>query len=204
MLEKLEADWRVFTLATSGPSRGQLFLSCVSDYKFRILLRMRLSQALVRRGFIGRQIARHLFKLNCRYGVDISPHASIGGGLRLAHPSGIVIGDQTVIGCNTRILQGVTLGGSVGKVRDGDSSFTMPRLGRNVIVGPGAKVLGPVIVAKGAFIGANAVITRDVGKLSIVSGIPGKEMSIFTKENIFPAHYEAMVSLVDLFDEETS
>lgn len=204
MLDKLKADWRAMCLGARDPSVSRLLLSCLTDYKFRILLRMRLSQSLIRRGFISRQIARHLFKLNCRYGVDISPYASIEGGLRLAHPSNIVIGDQAVVGRNARILQGATIGGSTGKVRDDDPQFTMPRLGNNVIVGPGAKVLGPILVGRGAFIAANAVVTRDVDKLNLVGGIPGKLLSTFTKDTLFPTHYEQMVSLDELFDEEDS
>jgi len=202
MLQKLKADWRSMSLATSDPSLSGLLITCLTDYKFRILLRMRLSQSFIRRGFIARQIARHLLKLNCRYGVDISPYASIGGGLRLAHPCNIVIGDGAVVGNKVRILQGVTIGGSVGKARADDPCFTMPRLDHYVIVGPGAKILGPVLVGKGAFIAANAVITKDVDKLTQVGGIPGKLLATFTKDNVFPAHYNLMVSLAELFDEK--
>jgi serine O-acetyltransferase len=122
--------------------------------------------------------------------------------LRLAHPTAIVIGDGAVIGRNVRILQGVTIGGSVGKVREGDPSFTMPRIQDFSVIGPGAVILGPIQIGRGAFIAANAVITKDVEKLTVMGGIPGRRISTFTKENAFPAHYPNIVSLEELFDEK--
>ena len=82
---------------------------------------------------------------------------------------GIVIGETTTIGNNCTIYHGVTLGGT-GK----DKYKRHPDLGNNVIVGCGAKVLGPIKVGDNVKIGANSVVLKEVPKNSTVVGIPGK------------------------------
>ena len=114
---------------------------------------------------------------NLRVGVDISPDAIIGEGIRLAHPTGIVIGSDVRIAKNVRILQGVTLGGNYGRFRDGNNHWTMPRVGESVVIGPGAKVLGPIRIGDNSVIGANSVVTQDVPADTVVAGIPAKEIS---------------------------
>ena len=109
------------------------------------------------------QIARRMT------GIEIHPGATIGSGLFIDHGMGVVIGETAEIGNNCTLYQGVTLGGT-GK----DSGKRHPTLGDNVLVGAGAKVLGPVNIGSGAKIAAGAVVLKDVPEDSTAVGIPAK------------------------------
>lgn len=109
------------------------------------------------------QIARFLT------GIEIHPGAKIGKRLFIDHGMGIVIGETTTIGDNCTIYHGVTLGGT-GK----DKYKRHPDLGNNVIVGCGAKVLGPIKIGNNVKIGANSVVLKEVPDNSTVVGVPGK------------------------------
>ncbi|MBE6632783.1 MAG: serine O-acetyltransferase [Ruminococcaceae bacterium] len=109
------------------------------------------------------QAARHLT------GIEIHPGATIGKGLFIDHGMGVVIGETAEIGDNCTIYQGVTLGGT-GK----DVGKRHPTLENNVMVGAGAKVLGPVRIGSGSKIAANAVVLREVPENSTAVGIPAK------------------------------
>ena len=109
------------------------------------------------------QISRHLT------GIEIHPGATIGKGLFIDHGMGVVIGETAEIGDGCTIYQGVTLGGT-GK----DVGKRHPTLGDNVMVGAGAKVLGPVKIGSNSKIAANAVVLREVPENSTAVGIPAK------------------------------
>jgi serine O-acetyltransferase len=98
-------------------------------------------------------------------GCSISTEASIGPGLSLPHPTGVVIGARCRLGSNVKLMQGVTVGAS---------SEGSPTIGDHVYVGPGAKVLGKVEVGPYASIGANAVVIEDVPEQSFVAGVPAR------------------------------
>ena len=102
-------------------------------------------------------------------GLEIHPGAKIGKGFFIDHGSGVVIGETTEIGDNCLVYQGVTLGGT-GK----DIGKRHPTLGNNVMVGSGAKVLGPFRVGDNARIAANAVVLREVPEGATVVGVPGR------------------------------
>lgn len=102
-------------------------------------------------------------------GIEIHPGAKIGKRLFIDHGMGIVIGETTTIGDNCTIYHGVTLGGT-GK----DKYKRHPDLGNNVVVGCGAKVLGPIKIGNNVKIGANSVVLKEVPNNSTVVGIPGK------------------------------
>ena len=104
-----------------------------------------------------------------RTGIDIHPGAQIGRRLVIDHGAGIVIGETTQIGDDCLLYQGVTLGGT-GK----DVGKRHPTLGNNVMVGSGAKVLGPFRVGDNARIAANAVVLREVPPGATVVGVPGR------------------------------
>ena len=101
-------------------------------------------------------------------GIEIHPGAQIGKRLFIDHGMGIVIGETATIGDNCTIYHGVTLGGT-GK----DKYKRHPDIGNNVIVGCGAKVLGPIKIGNNVKIGANAVILKDVPNNSTAVGVPG-------------------------------
>ena len=101
-------------------------------------------------------------------GIEIHPGAKIGKGLLIDHGSGVVIGETAEIGDYCLLYQGCTLGGT-GK----DHGKRHPTLGNNVMVGAGAKILGPFKVGDNAKIAANSVVLREVPPDCTVVGIPG-------------------------------
>ncbi len=102
-------------------------------------------------------------------GIEIHPGATIGRGLFIDHGMGVVIGETAEIGDNCTIYQGVTLGGT-GK----DVGKRHPTLGNNVMVGAGAKVLGPIKINDDSKVAANAVVLKEVPENSTAVGIPAK------------------------------
>ena len=104
-----------------------------------------------------------------RTGIEIHPAAQIGKGLFIDHGCGVVIGETTIIGDNCTIYQGATLGGTgkhVGKRH--------PTIGNNVMIGAGAKVLGPVIIGDNSKVAAGAVVLKDIPENSTAVGIPAR------------------------------
>lgn len=101
--------------------------------------------------------------------IEIHPGAKIGKNLLIDHGSGVVIGETAEVGDNCTIYQGVTLGGT-GK----DHGKRHPTIGNNVMIGAGAKVLGPFKVGDNSKIAANAVVLREVPPDSTCVGVPGR------------------------------
>ncbi|MCR2818180.1 serine O-acetyltransferase [Microbacterium sp. zg.Y1090] len=102
-------------------------------------------------------------------GVEIHPGARIGRRCFIDHGMGVVIGETAEIGDDVLLYHGVTLGG---RTRNGGKRH--PTLGDRVLVGAGAKVLGPITIGAGTAIGANAVVTKDAPADSVLVGVPAK------------------------------
>jgi len=102
-------------------------------------------------------------------GIDIHPGATIGRRFFIDHGMGVVIGETTEIGDDCLLYQGVTLGGTSSKAEK-----RHPTLGRGVVVGAGAKVLGNIKIGNYSKIGAGSVVVNDVPEHATVVGIPGK------------------------------
>ena len=102
-------------------------------------------------------------------GIEIHPGASIGRRVFIDHGMGVVIGETAEIGDDTTLYHGVTLGGT-----SWTAGKRHPTLGRNVVVGAGAKILGPILIGDGAKIGSNAVVVRDVPPGATAVGIPAR------------------------------
>ncbi|MHC6178476.1 serine O-acetyltransferase EpsC [Clostridium sp. JNZ X4-2] len=100
-------------------------------------------------------------------GIEIHPGAKIGKGLFIDHGMGVVIGETAEVGDNVTLYHGVTLGGT-GK----DTGKRHPTIGNNVLIGSGAKILGPIVVGNNVKIGANAVVLKDVPSDCTAVGIP--------------------------------
>ncbi|MBV1789654.1 serine O-acetyltransferase [Marinobacterium sp. D7] len=131
------------------------------------------------------RLSHRLWRANWRYSarliaylvrlltnVDIHPGASIGARLFIDHGAGVVIGETAVIGDDVTLYHGVTLGGT-----SWNKGKRHPTLGDRVLVGAGAKVLGPITVASDARVGANSVVVQDVPAGGTVVGIPGRIVS---------------------------
>jgi serine O-acetyltransferase len=104
-------------------------------------------------------------------GIEIHPQAQIGRRCFIDHGMGVVIGQTAEIGEECTLYHGVTLGGTT--LHQGKRH---PTLQANVIVGAGAKILGPITIGEGARIGSNAVVVQDVPAGATVIGIPGREV----------------------------
>jgi len=135
-------------------------------------------------GFHARQIHRlvqtlhtHRMRLPARFishfgrfitGIEIHPGATIGEGFFIDHGMGVVIGETAIIGENCHLFQGVTLGGTSTR-----RAKRHPTLGKNVVVGAGAKVIGDVTIGENAKIGAGSVVVTNVPPNATVVGVPG-------------------------------
>jgi len=120
-------------------------------------------------GFIPRLIS-HLGRFLT--GIEIHPGAEIGKGVFIDHGMGVVIGETAIVGDYTLIYQGVTLGGT-GK----ESGKRHPTVGKNVVVGAGAKVLGNLQIGDRVRIGAGSIVLRNVPSDCTVVGVPGRIIS---------------------------
>ena len=128
----------------------------------------RLAHRVWRRGWlVPARLVSHLGRFFT--GIEIHPGARIGRGLFIDHGMGVVIGETSEIGDNVTLYQGVTLGGT--SLR---REKRHPTLGRNVVVGAGAAILGAITIGDGSRIGGGSVVVNDVPPNSVVVGIPGK------------------------------
>ncbi len=131
----------------------------------------RISHWLWNRG--ARVAARTLAELTrILTGVDIHPAAVLGPGLFIDHATGVVIGGTAEVGEDVMMYHGVTLGGS-----GTDTGKRHPTIGDRVIIGAGAKILGPIKIGDDSRIGANAVVVKEVPSSAVVVGVPGQVIS---------------------------
>jgi len=107
-----------------------------------------------------------------RFCLDISYKTSIGKGLRLPHPMGIVIHGKASLGDYCTIMQQVTIGN-----RSEKSKNDLPVIESNVYIGAGAKILGSCTLGTGCVIGANAVVIHDIPEHSVAAGVPARIIS---------------------------
>ena len=111
-------------------------------------------------------------------GIEIHPGAQIGRRVFIDHGMGVVIGETAEIGDDVTLYHEVTLGGT-----SWAKGKRHPTLGKGVVIGAGAKVLGPITVGDGAKIGSNAVVVKDVPANATVVGVPGRVL-----EEVAPQH----------------
>ena len=154
----------------------------------------RFNHALSNKGF--KWLAR-IFSNIGRFltGIEIHPGAKIGRRFFIDHGMGIVIGETAEIGDDCSLYHGVTLGGtswSPGK--------RQPTLGNNVVVGAGAKILGPIMVNDGARIGSNAVVVKEVPAGATIIGVPGRQFIKRDSESVSNAEKREEVAEMMGFD----
>ena len=166
MFDKLRYDLQ------SIKSRDPAARSCLEIFLlysgFHAVLWYRLSHWLYRhhRFFLARLVSQTVRWFT---GIEIHPGARIGRGLLIDHGSGVVIGETAVIGDDCTLYQGVTLGGT-GK----ETGKRHPTLGNHVMVGSGAKVLGPFRVGDNSKIASNAVVLSEIPPDSTAVGVPAR------------------------------
>ncbi len=141
-----------------------------------------------RRYFLARWVSQRVRK---KTGIEIHPGATIGQRLVIDHGMGIVIGETAEIGDDCLLYQGVTLGGT-GK----DQGKRHPTLGNNVMVGSGARILGPFKVGDNARIAAGAVVLREVPPGSTAVGVPARIVRV----NGCPVYYADAVDQISVQD----
>ncbi len=170
MLERVRED--IAAIKKRDPAaRGMAeILLCYPG--FHAVMLHRLSHQLWLRNW--RLLARWLSHLG-RFltGIEIHPGATIGRRFFIDHGMGVVIGETATIGDDVTLYHGVTLGGvSMNK------GIRHPQLGSDVIIGAGAKLLGPIHVGNGARVGSNAVVVDDVAERTTVVGVPAHPVSV--------------------------
>ncbi|HHY09321.1 MAG TPA: serine O-acetyltransferase [Firmicutes bacterium] len=137
----------------------------------RVLIYHRLAHRLHKKGYIvlARMLSQRARKVT---GIEIHPGAVIGSHLFIDHGMGVVIGETAVVGDNVTMFHGVTLGGLGGE----PNSKRHPTVEDDVLIGAGAKILGPITIGRGAKVGANAVVLKDVPPYTTVVGLPAREI----------------------------
>ena len=138
--------------------------------------------------FLGRAISQRTRRLT---GIEIHPGATIGRRLMIDHGMGVVVGETAEIGDDVLLYQGVTLGGT-GK----DQGKRHPTIGSNVLIGSGAKVLGPFKVGDNSRIASNAVVLSEVPPNSTAVGVPARIVRTSGQKT----DYAAMVDQISISD----
>ncbi|NHJ47058.1 MAG: serine O-acetyltransferase [Asgard group archaeon] len=155
----------IVTVLTSYPGIHAVLIYRVAHFFFKIGLPF---------------VPRYLSNLAAQTtGIDIHPGARIGSDFFIDHGKGVVIGETVEIGDNVTIYQGVTLGGV-----SLERKKRHPTIGNNVVIGAGAKILGPITIGDNSKIGANSVVINDVPPNSIVVGVPGRIVKRDKKEEV--------------------
>ena len=102
-------------------------------------------------------------------GVEIHPGAQLGRRFFIDHGMGVVIGETAIVGDDVTVYHGVTLGGT-----SWNAGKRHPTLGNNVVIGAGAKILGPITIGENARVGCNSVVVKDVPMSATCVGVPGR------------------------------
>jgi serine O-acetyltransferase len=166
MFERIKED--ISCVFERDPAARNAFEVLTNYSGVHALLMHRLNHWLWKRHF--KWLARFLSTLT-RWvtGIEIHPAATIGRRFFIDHGMGVVIGETAEIGDDCTLYHGVTLGGT-----SWNKGKRHPTLGDDVVVGAGAKVLGPIAIGSDVRIGSNAVVLRDVPAGATVVGIPGR------------------------------
>jgi serine O-acetyltransferase len=165
--EYLDSDWARLCLLLEKPGKHRRFVSHFGP-RFAPVTLLRCAQAAHFRGF--HRLAKIFSLINfILFNLEVPARLPIGPGIVIPHPQGIVLGACS-IGSNATIFHQVTLGGRVADfVYDPNKR---PRVGDNVTISVGAKILGSIELGDGCVIGANAVVLSDVPPRSLAVGVP--------------------------------
>jgi len=166
VFEQLKSD--INTILERDPAARNFWEVFFLYPGFKAIMRHRIAHKLHQKGhyFLADRISKTTRR---KYGIEIHPAAKIGSGVFIDHGMGVVIGETAEVGDNCTIYQGVTLGGT-GKHK----GKRHPTIGNNVLIGCGAKVLGPFTVGDNSKIAANAVVLQEVPPDCTCVGIPAR------------------------------
>ncbi|MDX9960461.1 MAG: serine O-acetyltransferase [Aliarcobacter sp.] len=165
----IKSDLYRYTEQTNIKSFIKAYLSIVG---FNYLVWFRITQKY------NNFFTRFLLKRKMiKFGIEIHPNTKIGYGFYIGHFGGIVVNEKVIIGNNCNISQGVT----IGQINRGVNKGT-PIIEDEVYIGPGAKILGKILIKHNSAIGSNAVVIKDVTENTTVGGIPAKQISILGSE----------------------
>jgi serine O-acetyltransferase len=166
MWKRLQED--IYCVFDRDPAARNIFEILTTYPGIHAILLHRFSHRLWKLGL--KWLARMLSSIT-RWltGIEIHPGATIGRRFFIDHGMGVVIGETAEIGDDCTLYQGVTLGGT-----SWQKGKRHPTLGDNVVIGAGAKVLGPFTVGRGARIGSNSVVVKEVPPGATVVGVPGR------------------------------
>ena len=174
MFERLRED--IACVFDRDPAARNAFEVLTTYPGLHAVLNHRLTHRLWKAEF--KWLARFLSNMARLFtGIEIHPGAEIGRRFFIDHGMGVVIGETAVIGDDCTLYHGVTLGGT-----SWEKGKRHPTLGRDVVVGAGAKVLGPIDIGDGVRIGSNAVVVKSVKTGSTVVGVPGRVVDRPTDE----------------------
>lgn len=150
--------------------KAQFLVVALFSVSVQTVMLYRVAHYLIQYRYLRWLVIPITYCQNVLSGCYISPKAEIGGGFRLPHPVGIVIGDHVVIGNRVTVYQNVTLGshGRRGQRRD------YPIIEDGVVLYANSVVVGGVCVGRGSIVGANSVVTKDVPEYCVVAGAPAK------------------------------
>jgi serine O-acetyltransferase len=160
----------IMAVAKRDPACSRMIEPVLYFKGFHALETYRLAHLLWQAG--RKDFALYLQSLSSRvFQVDIHPAAKIGKGILFDHATGIVIGETAVVGDNCSMLHGVTLGGTGNEHGD-----RHPKIGRGVMMGSGAKILGNITIGDCARVAAGSVVLKDVPPRRTVAGVPAREI----------------------------
>ena len=170
MFERFRED--VATIRAKDPAARSTLEIVLLYNGFKAVRSYRKANWCYRHGlkFLARAISQQCVR---RTNIEIHPGATIGRRLFIDHGTGVVIGETTIIGDDCTLYQGVTLGGT-GK----DTGKRHPTLGDHVMVGAGAKVLGPITIGDHSRIAAGAVVLSDIPENATAVGVPARVVRV--------------------------
>ena len=180
MFAKLKRD--LDAIIARDPAAGGRLSAMFLYPSFQVMFAYRIANPLWRLKL--RFIARFIMQVARWFtGIEIHPGARIGCGFFVDHGSGVVVGETSVIGGNVTLYQGVTLGGVMPAVDSAQQRTHKrhPTLEDDVIIGSGAQVLGDITVKRGARVGGNSVVTKDVPAGVTVVGVPARQLASHTR-----------------------
>ena len=151
---------------------GKVFCLSLRESRVLAVVLLRVSQFLAQKRILWRLAPYIKFLNEILTGLECHLSAVIGEGFFVAHTHGIVIGEGVILGKRVVIYNGVTLGASARGTHEKGRRY--PIIEDEVTVYTGAKLIGPIVVGKGAVIGANAVVLKDVPPESVAVGVPAR------------------------------